>query len=459
MTTPSIFWFRRDLRLADNPALATAAAEGPVLGVFVLDDALWGPAGANRKAFLAASLQSLSASMGGALAVIHGPPAVVLPRIAAAVGANRIVAAEDFGPYGRTRDSAVSAAAAEAHIEMSFVDSPYAVKPGSVVTGGGTSYKVFTPFFRSWQAHGWADPQPVASVDWIDPATALAQMSGTPFGIPEPPEVSIELPEAGEDAAWNALERFLDERIGGYQEARDLPGMDGTSRLSPYLKWGVVHPRQLLERLGSSPGEQTFRSELCWREFYAEVLFQRPDSARQAYVAKMAGMEVDDGPATDELFDAWCAGQTGYPIVDAGMRQLVAEGWMHNRVRMIVASFLVKDLHIDWFRGARFFMTHLLDGDLASNNHGWQWVAGTGTDASPYFRIFNPITQSKKFDADGEYLRAWIPEIAHLPNRSIHAPWTEKTGAPAAYPLPIVDHDDERRESLDRYDRLKQSWA
>lgn len=170
-------------------------------------------------------------------------------------------------------------------------------------------------------------------------------------------------------------------------------------------------------------------------------------------------MEVDTGPEADERFDAWKTGTTGYPIVDAGMRQLIAEGWMHNRVRMIVASFLVKDLHIDWARGARYFMDQLIDGDLASNNHGWQWVAGTGTDASPYFRIFNPTSQSKKFDGDGHYLRRWIPEIAHLPDRSIHAPWTEKTGAPACYPLPIVDHDDERKESLARYDRLKRSWA
>ena len=249
------------------------------------------------------------------------------------------------------------------------------------------------------------------------------------------------------------------DRVAGYGAARDLPAVEGTSRLSPYLKWGAVHPRQLLDRLGSSPGEETFRSEIAWREFYAEVLFQRPDSARHAYVAKMADMATDEGPGADELFAAWAEGRTGYPIVDAGMRQLVTEGWMHNRVRMIVASFFVKDLHLDWTRGARFFMRHLVDGDLGSNSHGWQWVAGTGTDASPYFRIFNPITQSRKFDPEGEYLRRWLPEIAHLPNRSIHSPWTEKAGAPADYPPPIVDHGQERQESLDRYAQLKQTWA
>ena len=462
MTTPSVFWFRRDLRLSDNQALAEAAASGPVLGVFVIDEALWGPSGANRQAFLLRSLAALSASMGGRLLVVQGPPPQTIAALCAAVGTERVVATEDFGPYGRRRDDAVAEALAAAGGTLSLIDSPYAVMPGSVVTGGGTSYKVFTPFFRTWKAHGWDKPEGAVSADWIDPSELdLAGLTavGAEVGMPAEPSVSIELPQAGEAAAWECAEQFLAGPVAGYGEARDLPAVEGTSRLSPYLKWGAVHPRQLLDRLGASPGEETFRSEICWREFYAEVLFQRPDSARQAYVAKMADMAVDDGSEADELFAAWAEGRTGYPIVDAGMRQLVAEGWMHNRVRMIVASFLVKDLHLDWTRGARFFMTHLVDGDLASNSHGWQWVAGTGTDASPYFRVFNPINQSKKFDPDGGYLRRWIPEIEHLSNRSIHAPWTEKAGPPAAYPPPIVDHDVERRESLDRYDRLKQSWA
>ncbi len=451
----SLFWFRRDLRLADNPALVAAAAEGPVAGVFVLDPSLWGPAGDNRRAFLAASLRSLDASMGGGLIVVSGDPTVELPRLVESFGAAVVHAPEDFGPYGRRRDDAVAKALADVGAQLRRVDSPYAVKPGSVLTGGGTSYKVFTPFFRSWTKHGWAEPLPAAEVDWVEPPTAS---SGVAAAIPEV-QVTIPLPDAGEDAAWELAEAFLRERVGAYDDARDRPGIPGTSQLSPYLKWGTLHPRQLLDRLGSSPGEETFRSELCWREFYAEVLSVRPDSARQAYVDKMAGMEIDEGPVADERFAAWVDGRTGYPMVDAGMRQLAGEGWMHNRVRMIVASFLVKDLHIDWTRGARLFMDRLVDGDLASNSHGWQWVAGTGTDASPYFRIFNPVGQSKKFDPDGVYLRRWIPEIAHLPDRSIHAPWTEKTGAPAGYPPPIVDHDEERRESLDRYEQHKQDWA
>ena len=451
MSTPTLFWFRRDLRIADQPALAAAAAEGPVVGVFVIDPALWGPAGANRRAFLARSLEALDRSMHGSLVVVDGPPAKALAELADSCGAGTVHATEDFGPYGRQRDDEVRSVLARRGVDLRLVDSPYAVPPGSITTGSGTPYKVFTPFFRSWKAHGWADPLPEIPVEWLE-------LDG-PWAPPDQPPVAVQLPPAGEAGAWAAAERFLDTGVDGYAASRDLPGIEGTSRLSPYLKWGVLHPRQLLAHLDDSPGAEAFRSELCWREFYAQVLYERPDSARHAYVSRMAAMELDEGEEADRRFEAWANGRTGYPIVDAGMRQLVAEGWMHNRVRMIVASFLVKDLHIDWTRGARFFMDHLVDGDLASNSHGWQWVAGTGTDASPYFRIFNPVSQSKKFDGEGRYLRRWIPEIAHLPDRSIHAPWTERTGAPAGYPPPVVDHDVERRESLDRYERIRRDWA
>lgn len=451
MTTPSILWFRRDLRLADHPALIEAAARGPVIAAFVLDAALWGPAGANRRAFLGRSLTELNRSMGGALVIRAGSPDRVLADLAAETDAHRVVVTEDFGPYGRQRDAAVAEAMVEIGCEFQSVGTPYAVAPGSVVTGSGTSYKVFTPFFRAWKAHGWLDPQPEPEVDWV---TGL-DTDAVPTAVPS----TDELPPAGEAAAWDRIEGFLAGAVTDYVDGRDRPGIDGTSRLSSYLKWGTVHPRQLLDRLGPSPGEDTFRSELAWREFYAEVLFQRPETARKAFIEKMGPMEVDDGPDADARFEAWCRGETGFPIVDAGMRQLVTEGWMHNRVRMIVASFVVKDLHLDWSRGARFFMEHLVDGDLASNSHGWQWVAGTGTDASPYFRVFNPVSQSRKFDPGGAYLRRWVPEIAHLSDKSIHEPWNEKAGAPAGYPLPVVDHAAERIESLARYDRLKQTWA
>lgn len=447
MSTTTLLWFRRDLRLADNPALAEAAASGPVVGAFIIDPTLWGPSGANRQAFLVACLEALDASMGQRLVIRRGDPVTEMLDLARAVGAERVVAAADFGPYGRRRDQQVADALAVEGGHLDLIDSPYAVPPGTVLTGGGTPYKVFTPFFRAWKGRGWEAPIDAPQVDWALPVE--------PGERPAAPTPTATLPRAGEMAAAELAEAFLADGVAHYAERRDLPAVEGTSRLSPHLKWGTIHPRQLLARLGTSVGEETFRSELAWREFYADVLTDRPDSARAAYRPEMADMELDDGPEADERFATWCEGRTGYPIVDAGMRQLVAEGWMHNRVRMIVASFLVKDLHLDWTRGARFFMEHLVDGDLASNNHGWQWVAGTGTDASPYFRVFNPVTQSKKFDPAGEYIRRWVPEISTLPDRSIHAPWTEKSGPPAAYPEPMVDHGAEREEALRRYDQVK----
>jgi deoxyribodipyrimidine photo-lyase len=225
--------------------------------------------------------------------------------------------------------------------------------------------------------------------------------------------------------------------------------------LSPYLKWGCLHPRQLLAGLGRSKAENVFRTELSWREFYADVLHHDPESARRAWSPAMRSMRVDSGRLADERFDAWAEGMTGYPLVDAGMRQLLREGWMHNRVRMVTASFLVKDLHLDWTRGARHFMRHLVDGDLASNQHGWQWVAGTGTDPSPYVRVFNPVTQSRRFDPEGAYIRRYVDELAGFDARTIHEPWTVLDGPASGYPPPIVDHATEREEALRRFAELR----
>jgi deoxyribodipyrimidine photo-lyase len=229
---------------------------------------------------------------------------------------------------------------------------------------------------------------------------------------------------------------------------RNLPGVAGTSRLSAALRWGVLHPRQLLGELLPERPHEVFRSELAWREFYADVLFRRPESAWRSLQPRMDAMPVDGDDRARARFAAWRHGRTGYPIVDAGMRELLATGWMHNRVRMITASFLVKDLHLPWQWGARHFLRHLVDGDLASNQHGWQWTAGTGTDAAPYFRIFNPTTQSERFDPQGDYLRRWLPELSDLDDRAIHAPGARR---PADYPAPIVDHAVERDEALARY--------
>ncbi len=446
---PMIFWFRRDLRLTDHPALAAAAERGPVLPLFIDDAALREPSGANRLHFLSASLRSLDRSMGGRLVVRSGDPVHVIGSLREEIGARSVVATADFGPYGRRRDERVERELDSDHFEVSFLDSPYAVAPGSITTKTDTPYKVFTPFYRAWIEHGRPQPSVAPDVEWFTGAATE--------GIPDSPDVVAALPRAGEDAAAERLDWFLDGPVDDYHERRNDPGVDGTSRLSPYLKWGTLHPRQILARLGRSSGEDVFRSEIAWREFYADVLFHRPDSARRAFVETLAAIEYDEGAVADERFERWCRGETGYPIVDAGMRQLLAQGWMHNRVRMIVASFLVKDLHLDWTRGARWFMEHLVDGDLASNNHGWQWVAGTGTDAAPYFRVFNPTTQSAKFDPSGAYLRRWIPEIAHLSDRRIHEPASDEAGPPAGYPAPIVDHAAERNEALARYERAKAS--
>jgi deoxyribodipyrimidine photo-lyase len=439
-----ILWFRRDLRLADHPALAEAARRGPVLPLFVVDPA-FDRAGAPRRAFLDACLRSLDAEMGGALVLRHGDPVAVVPALAEEVGAAAVVASADFGPYGTRRDAAVAARLTEQGRRLDVVGSPYAVPPGTVRKADGTAYAVFTPFWRAWQAAGWGPALPVPEVAW----------HGAPHvpcdGYPAAPDPGCTLPPAGERAAHDRLDAFLASAIDDYADRRDQPGVEGTSRLSPYLRWGCLHPRQVLARLGSGRGHEAFARELCWREFYADVLHHRPETAWRNLQPKMDALPVDTGAAARERFARWAAGQTGYPIVDAGMRELAATGWMHNRVRMIVASFLVKDLHVPWQWGARHFLDHLVDGDLASNNHGWQWTAGTGTDAAPYFRVFNPVSQGQRFDADSTYIRRWVPELAHVAGSDVHAPWQSRRGTPLGYPPPMVDHAVERAEALRRY--------
>jgi deoxyribodipyrimidine photo-lyase len=442
-----IWWMRRDLRLGDNPALGAAAEAGRVLPVFVFDDRLWGPSGDNRRVWLLQALAALDEEIGHPVTVRHGDPAEEIAALARETETSTVFAAADFGPYGRRRDDAVARALAQTDVELQLVGSPYAVDPGTVVNGSGQPYKVFTPFSRAWREHGW--DRPVGS-----PARLTWEHGPKPGNRPAAPVVDAELPPAGEKAALARWHRFVDDHLDDYDEARNLPAADATSHLSVDLKWGVVHPRTLLADLPSrGKGADTFRTELCWRDFYADVLWRHPDSTRHALQSAMAGIKVDAGKHADERFAAWAEGRTGYPIVDAGMRQLLATGWMHNRVRMITASFLVKDLHLEWTRGARHFMAHLVDGDVASNSHGWQWVAGTGTDAAPYFRIFNPVTQGRKFDPDGAYIRRWVPELGSYSDKDVHAPW-EAADVPLGagdYPAPVVDHKAEREEALARY--------
>ncbi|SFW62493.1 cryptochrome/photolyase family protein [Amycolatopsis australiensis] len=437
---PVVLWFRRDLRLGDHAALLEASRHSKhVLALYVLDDVLLKRSGAPRVAFLHGCLRALDEQLGGRLMVVHGDPATEVVRAARAIGAAAVHVSADRGPYGRRRDASVAKALAEHGIDWVETGSPYAVTPGRVVKPDGSPYRVFTPFHRAWLAHGWPSPAEPSRVDWVAPPSSLE--------IPRPPRVSATLPEPGEQAALNVWHAFLDGALATYAEDRDRPDLAGTTRLSPYLRWGCVHPRTLLADLDGSAGARALRTELCWREFHADVLWHRPETARENYDKRFDRMKHDDDP---EAFERWCAGRTGYPIVDAGMRQLLAEGWMHNRVRMVVASFLVKDLHLPWWRGARHFMKHLVDGDLASNQLNWQWVAGCGTDAAPYFRIFNPLTQGEKFDPDGDYVRRYVPELRSVPGKAVH----RLKNRPEAYPAPMVDHAHERQVALARYGEI-----
>lgn len=441
----SVMWFRRDLRLRDNPALREAVAAGPqgVVPLFVLDPWLWNSAGPARRAYLAGSLRDLSGRLGDVgLHVVEGDPVVEVTRVARRIGATSVHVAAEHTPYARRRDTAVAAALAEHDATLVRTGSPYAVAPGRVLKSDGGRYRVFTPYYAAWREHGWRAPAPAArEVAWLAPG-------GRSHRIPEVdvPD-GLALPRAGESSALRRWRAFAGNDLEEYATARDVPGEDRTSRMSVHLRWGEIHPRTLLAELGSGAGAEAYRRELAFREFYADVLDQRPDSAWDYLVPRFATMAYDQ-PGGD--LQAWKEGRTGFPFVDAGMRQLLAQGWMHNRVRMVVASFLVKDLHLEWQHGARHFAAHLVDFDLASNQHGWQWVAGCGTDAAPYFRVFNPVTQGKTFDPDGTYVRRWVPELAQVPTRWVHEPWRMEV-PPASYPGPLVDHAEERAEALRRY--------
>jgi deoxyribodipyrimidine photo-lyase len=430
--SPTVLWFRRDLRLGDHAALAAAAAEGgDVVALFVVDPLFTRRAGGPRRAFLHDCLRALDEATGGALVVRHGDPTAVVPAVAAEVGASTVFVTKDFGPYGRERDGAVADALRAAGRSLRGVGSPYAVEPGTVRKQAGGPYAVFSPFARAWT--GLAERTPVGTPTDVSWAVLPSD------GLPERPDTDADLPDAGEAAALARWRTFRDEQLDDYGTVRNLPGVDGTSHLSPHLRWGTIHPRTLLADIGKAEAgsKRTFVNELAWREFYADVLFHQPRTARENLNPSMDAMRLDTDAGARRRFERWATGTTGFPIVDAGMRQMLATGWMHNRIRMVTASFLVKDLHLPWQWGARHFMLHLVDGDLASNGHGWQWTAGTGTDAAPYFRVFNPSAQQEKFDPDGAYVARWVPEAG-----------TDR------YPDPMVDHAAERAEALARYNAI-----
>ena len=439
-------WFRRDLRIADNPALLEAISSGDeVVPVFILDKKLINATGNKRLAYLGQSLRALDESLGNNLHVMIGDQVDVLKDLMSRYNATSVHISAEYEPYGVARDNRVESAG----IALTKTGSPYAVAPGRVrKPSDGTPYRVYTPFYKGWCAHGWRPPaSKPKTVNAIKP-------NGKDRNFPdwETPKGAI-LSPAGEVSAHERWEYFCEKILDHYDETRNLAGMDGTSRLSAHLKWGEIHPRTLLAQLGDSKAHDVFRKEIAWREFYADVLHHNPHTEKDYYAPRFSEMRYD---TPDKKFEAWKEGKTGYPFVDAAMRQLVQEGWMHNRTRMVVASFLVKDLHLEWQLGADFFMEHLVDYDVASNAHGWQWTAGCGTDASPYYRIFNPIEQGKRFDEQGNYIKKYIPELSHLPESEIHEPWLYPEGLKRGYSERIVDHALERHESLARLSELKE---
>ncbi|SFN97617.1 deoxyribodipyrimidine photo-lyase [Geodermatophilus obscurus] len=452
----ALLWFRRDLRLADHPALLAALDAagdgGSVLPVFVVDPRLWEPSGRPRRQFLRGCLEDLRGQTGGALVIRSGDPVRVVPDLVRETGAESVHVSADAGVYGRARDAAVEQALRD--VPLVRTGSPYGVTPGRLTKDDGTPFKVYSPFARAWRARGLHGPAPRPDdVAWADGVRSEDLPPAQDLG-------DTVLPTAGEAAGRDVWAQFRDQRLLGYATGRNTPGTDATSRLSAHLKYGTVHPRTLLAEAQALADEHAeavdkFVGELIWRDFYADVLWHRPETAREPVDPRMTAMRYDTGPVADEHFRAWAEGRTGYPIVDAGMRQLLGEAYVHNRVRMVVASFLVKDLHIDWRRGARHFFDHLVDGDLASNQHGWQWVAGTGTDPSPYYRVFNPTRQGVQFDPDGAYVRRWVPELRDVPDRYVHEPWTAPGGLPVGYPERIVDHAEERQVALARYQAVR----
>ncbi|MDG4664926.1 deoxyribodipyrimidine photo-lyase [Mycobacterium sp. 236(2023)] len=444
---PAVLWFRRDLRLADHPALLAAAeADSEVLACYVLDPRLKSSAGARRLQYLHDSLRELRDALDGRLLVTRGDPATRIPALAKSVGATSVHVSGDFTPFGMRRDDAVRDALPD-DVELVATGSPYLVSPGRVTKGDGTPYKVFTPYYNAWRDHGWRKPADSGkkSARWIDPGDVPGKS-----GIADIPDEGVELDRpAGERGALRQWKEFVKDGLSGYDDDRNRPDLDATSRMSAHLKFGTIHPRTLAADLGKGQGAQAYLRELAFRDFYASVVQEWPDSTWWNWNKLFDKIEVDDGSDAEKSFEAWKAGRTGFPIVDAGMRQLAETGFMHNRVRMIVASFLVKDLHLPWQWGARWFLDQLVDGDMANNQHGWQWAAGCGTDAAPYFRVFNPTTQGKKFDPDGVYIKRWVPELRDV--NDVHKVDRDR---PEGYPEPMVDHGQERAEALRRYEAI-----
>jgi deoxyribodipyrimidine photo-lyase len=459
----ALVWLTRDLRVHDHPALAAALARCErVVPVFCFDERLLGGRNASgpRTQFMLECLADLDRRLGGSLVLRSGAPERELPALAEQAGARELHFTGDSGPFARRRivrvRRALSAAGVEcfAHPGLHAVDDLDALR-----TREGRPYSVFSPFHRSW-LDAPRRPllgRPRAFGTLPAPLRKGRLPSLASLGL----EQEVEEPlQGGETRARERLSRFLRSGVRDYGTGHDELGRDATSRLSPYLHFGCLSPREIEERLPRGEGADAFRRQLCWRDFYHHVLLHHPRNARSEFQQRYRGTISWSG--SDRRFEAWCAGQTGYPLVDAGMRQLRREGWMHNRARLVVGSFLTKDLGIDWRRGERWFMRLLIDGDQANNNGNWQWIASVGVDPQPFFRrIYNPARHQERFDPHGHYVRRYVPELREVPDRYLGEPWTMPEEVQAAshcvigedYPEPIVDHLEARREAFARYGR------
>ncbi|GGN89298.1 MULTISPECIES: cryptochrome/photolyase family protein [Haloarcula] len=459
-----LHWHRRDLRAADNAGLARASAGDPAVPVFVFDSDVLTHAGPPRVAFMLDALDSLRSwyrENGSDLVVAHGDPRTVLPELAEEYGAETVTWGKDYTGLARERDAAVRRALDDAGVAREAVQNAVLHEPGEITTNDGDPYSVFTYFGRKWHDREKADPYDTPAADALADVDGddLPTLSALGFDTPE-----ADVPPAGTDHARELLDAFLDENVYRYEERRDYPADDCTSRLSAHLKFGTVGIREVYAATaeardavepGSADAEsvEEFLSQLAWREFYTQVLFANPNVVTENY--KTYDHDIEWNYDEDHL-QAWKDGETGYPIVDAGMRQLREAAFMHNRVRMIVASFLTKDLLIDWRHGYEWFREKLVDHDTANDNGGWQWAASTGTDAQPYFRVFNPMTQGERYDPDAEYITRYVPELEDAAPEIIHewheASLTQRRNAAPDYPDPIVDHSERREEAIEMFE-------